>query len=835
MILTGKMKDIPRLLVFAGTTEGRRLCEFLDRQGIDACVCVATEYGEKILDDEHLGHMEVRTGRLQQGEMAALMTDRKISIAVDATHPYAQIVSKNIEEACSDAGVEYVRLLREDPQPGMPGRAEDRAADGADAISGRASDEDGAGAVSGRAAASNGMGHVQKIFVSSVQEAAAYLKGTSGNIFVTTGSRELFRYAQIPDFRERVYARVLSTPQSVQTAADLGLEGAHLICMQGPFSVELNAATMRQCQAKYLVTKQSGAVGGYPEKEEAARLLDVTMIVVRRPQENSSFSGSGEMAAEPDRAGDNRDGKENCVFSGTLAEVKGYLLRRLGRRVRRTITLAGIGMGRPEGMTEEVRQAIREADLLIGARRMLDAGRQALEEENGGRGGSIEKPCLCEYRAEQIRTWLGQHPEYERVTVLLSGDVGFYSGAKGLSRVLAEGMDGKSGQAKPDRACGPGFSTGTLAEDANSQIRLLPGISSIQMLAARCKVGWEDAKLVSMHGRQTNLAAAVRENRRVFAIVGGQDSFFQLCRDLDRFGLGDVRITEGQQLSYPDEKIMQGKPGDFLGWSTLPQAGAEAEAGRTVSAPAGCRKASSGENSLITVLIENPLPCRAVSCGIEDGQFLRIEKEEKDSPVRPVPMTKREVRAVSLSYLQLHRDSIVYDIGAGTGSVSVECARLCPEGQVYAIERREDASDLIGRNAERFGVSNLTVLRGLAPEALEGLPAPTHAFLGGTAGNMREILQTLLRRNPRVRVVINAIALETLQEAETCLRDLPFKEAETVCVTVARAKKAGHYHLMCGQNPVWVLAAEGDGRGENPQTQAGVLAAQEDGTEENRV
>lgn len=176
-------------------------------------------------------------------------------------------------------------------------------------------------------------------------------------------------------------------------------------------------------------------------------------------------------------------------------------------------------------------------------------------------------------------------------------------------------------------------------------------------------------------------------------------------------------------------------------------------------------------------------------------------------------MTKSEVRAVSLSKLEISENSVVYDIGAGTGSVAVEAALAARRGAVYAVERNEEALGLIAANRDCLGADTLTLVPGEAPEALLGLPAPTHAFIGGSGGHMEEIVDVLLEKNPAVRVVINVIALESLSRvlAVTAARGI---EAEFVSVQVARAETAGRFHMMKAENPVYVISF-GGGREED--------------------
>ncbi len=172
-----------------------------------------------------------------------------------------------------------------------------------------------------------------------------------------------------------------------------------------------------------------------------------------------------------------------------------------------------------------------------------------------------------------------------------------------------------------------------------------------------------------------------------------------------------------------------------------------------------------------------------------------------------VPMTKSEVRAVALSKLELLDGGIAYDVGAGTGSVAVEMALSMKHGHVYAVEEKEEGCELIRQNKERFGLHNLTVVQGRAPEALEGLPAPDRVFIGGSRGELAEILDLVREKNPSARIVANVISLETLAVITRYLQERE-TEAEVVSIQVARAKKLGAYHLMEGQNPVWLITME---------------------------
>ena len=234
-----------------------------------------------------------------------------------------------------------------------------------------------------------------------------------------------------------------------------------------------------------------------------------------------------------------------------------------------------------------------------------------------------------------------------------------------------------------------------------------------------------------------------------------------------------MQLYTGECLSYPDEKIRKGAPEDFLNYEADP---------------------------LSVVYVENPDAQKEyVTHGIPDTEFLR----EK------VPMTKEEVRTVSLSKLHLEEDSVCYDVGAGTGSVSIEMASRAWNGKVYAIEKKALAVELLKKNREKFAVENLEIIEGTAPEALENLEPPTHAFIGGSSGNMETILRLLLEKNPSVRIVINCIALETVSETLQCLKTLPVKEEEILQISVSKGKSVGNYHMMMGENPIYIISCTG--------------------------
>ena len=357
------------------------------------------------------------------------------------------------------------------------------------------------------------------------------------------------------------------------------------------------------------------------------------------------------------------------------------------------------------------------------------------------------KPLFDAYDPAKMLGFIKEHPQYGCIAVALSGDVGFYSGAKRLTAVFeAEGIE----------------------------TELMPGISSVAYFCSRLKMAWEDVKLMSVHGREQNLTAAVRMHFRTFTLLGGRDTVESLCEKLLKYGLPGVKLYIGERLHYPDERITEGTPEELKGQTF---------------------------DGLCVALIENPDFQKEIRGCIPDEEFLRGS----------APMTKSEVRGLSVEKLRLQEDSVAWDVGAGTGSVTVEMALRAFEGQVWAVEKKPEAAALIEENCRKFGTPNVHVVEGTAPEALEDLPAPTHVFIGGSSGNLKEILALVLGKNPKVRVVLNAITLETVGEANACLKELPFENVEITQIQVSKSKKVGPYQMMMGQNPVYIFSCQGKG------------------------
>ena len=357
------------------------------------------------------------------------------------------------------------------------------------------------------------------------------------------------------------------------------------------------------------------------------------------------------------------------------------------------------------------------------------------------------------YRAEDIIPVIReQRPQ--RIAVLFSGDTGFLSGAGKLKPALEKWLH---------------------ENDYDHEITIHPGVSSLAYFAARLGVPYSGAELESIHGRSDDPAAwgeiveKVRYNKGTFILLSGDRDARNLGRVLLQYGLRHCSVSFGYQLSYPDEII------------------------RTIT-PEECSIAI--QKGLYIAYVKNPEPeARPLMPVMSDDSFIRTG----------VPMTKENIRHLSIMRLGLEEGSVLYDIGSGTGSVACEAANLSPSVRVFAIEMKYDACQLTGMNRDKFRLSNIEVIHGKAPEAFAGLEAPTHAFIGGSSGNLREILEALRSRGP-IRVVINAVSLETIAEIQSLLKEFSVTDLSIEQVSVSRSKELGSYHLMTAENPVLIAA-----------------------------
>ena len=411
----------------------------------------------------------------------------------------------------------------------------------------------------------------------------------------------------------------------------------------------------------------------------------------------------------------------------------------------RKVTIIGAGPGNPDLLSRAALDAIDIADVVIGAHRAL---------------AGIDVPpdvVRCELvKTADIVAALTDAASWQRAVVVMTGDVGLFSGA----RRLVEALSG----------------------DAQVDVRVIPGISSASYLAARLARPWQDWRFASAHGVACDIVAEAERAGELFLATSGGEDPSRLSGELVQAGFGDARVTVAERLSYPDERItcataseIAGQTFDDLNLMLIEFAGG-------AGSPAGSR-------------------WPYASSGIPDELFIRGD----------VPMTKQEVRAVALAKLRLTATDTVWDVGAGTGSVSIEAALVARAGSVWAVERNAAGVRLIRENADAFGCGNVHAVPGVAPDALAKLPVPDAVFVGGSAGELPSIVEAALEKNSQVRLCVPCVTVETLTEACALLSGSRFKGFEACQVSAARAEAVGSHHLMKAQNPVFLVSARGAG------------------------
>lgn len=503
-----------KIWIFGGTTEGRLLAEYCSREKIEAWVSVASEYGEELLQEELMESGNAGNPDLNHNTCLAKKNLKTVQASSVIKVLRGRMDRYQMEEFIRNQGIHLVidathphaRLVSEEIQEacGRTGVRLERCLR-AEGEQNKARDW---------------------VEVDSIQEAVSFLSSVSGVIFATTGSKELEALCQIPDYQKRVYARVLPTSNVLKKCEKLGITGSHLIAMQGPFSTGMNTLFLRQTKAEWLLTKDSGRAGGFQEKVEAARENGTRVVVIRRPEEDGiSLEEAMEVLKKADE--------------GNVGELKTHLI------------LAGIGMGQPSQMTGEVLRSIRESDALIGAGRMLESAERALQndlliskegkaENRQESAAAVEKETKCykAYLPDDVIQIVSKHPEWKQAVILYSGDTGFFSGASRMAERLRE---------------------------AGYPFTVYPGTSCVSYLAARLGTHWEDAAIYSAHGRELSVDRVMKRlcdpeepAKRAFILMGGKNGAGQFCERLTQAGYGNVQVTVGENLSYPEEQIRSG-------------------------------------------------------------------------------------------------------------------------------------------------------------------------------------------------------------------------------------------------------------------------------------
>lgn len=298
-------------------------------------------------------------------------------------------------------------------------------------------------------------------------------------------------------------------------------------------------------------------------------------------------------------------------------------------------------------------------------------------------------------------------------------------------------------------------------------VEVVSGVSSLVYFASKLKITWEDIKIIN--GNNSNIINEVLNNKVVFTLLGGENSDFRsVCRKLYDYGFGYIKTAVGYNLSYDDEMIKEGLVQDFIN--------------------------SDYKELSVAVFINENFDDRVYK-NIKDVEFIRDK----------APIINEDVRSLSIINLGLKEDSILYDIGAGSGSISIEAALNVPRGKVYAIDKKEEAIELINMNKKKFVADNLKVVHGIAPEALMNLDIPTHAFIEGNSSNVKGILEVLLYKNPLINIVINSMTLEIME----CIKEFPFIDIDITKVSAIKSNNVHEHNMTTEQNPIYIICLKG--------------------------
>ena len=304
-------------------------------------------------------------------------------------------------------------------------------------------------------------------------------------------------------------------------------------------------------------------------------------------------------------------------------------------------------------------------------------------------------------------------------------------------------------------------------------VRVIPGVGSLQLLGAAFGLTMEDAAILSIHGRDCTagkIACTVAEHPVTFFFCSETQGPKEIAAALSMYHLEGTELFVGADLTYPEQMLWRGKSGEW---------------------------AEKKNPALCVAAVKNPLPKPiARPALLPDRAFLRNDS----------PMTKEEVRAIILSKLRLHPDAIVWDLGAGTGSISIECARMCPYGAVYAVEYKKSALEILEKNKAYFQAENLTIVPGRAEEQLSSLPVPDCIFIGGSGGAMAQIVEFICTLPKKIRLVVSAVTLETQAELYSLLEQMP--EFEVLQIAVSCGKQVGSYRVLDSNHPVMLFSCE---------------------------
>lgn len=678
-----------KIVIFGGTSEGRLLAKYCDENFIPAIVCVATEYGTELL--EEYKNISVSEGRKDEEAMKKLFLDNNVEKVYDATHPYAKIVSENIIKVCNELKLEYVRILRDS-------KVLDKT--------------------------------LEKYYkeFENIEEVVDYLKDKNEKVLIATGSKELYKYKDLEV--KNLYPRVLANMIGIKACEDIGIPSSNIIAMQGPFDIDTNVALLKKYACKYLITKESGDIGGFSEKIEACKKVDAKALVIKRPTKEEGISLEEAISGLKDLKYDIGE-----VKNPNILEAK-----------KVNISIVGLGMGSIDSLTIESAKKIENASFIIGAKRMLEICPGI---------ASKEVKTYISYKPTDVLDYIYEKAgEEDKIVLVMSGDTGFYSGSIKLKKEFEEYT--KKGYFKE-----------------NSKLEICAGISSFSYMCAKFGIDYTDMKILSVHGRDENLNElfdSIKFNKKTFALSSGDRQINDILAHLVENELGEVEVLVAENMSSKNERYFRNKASELV------------------------NEKFDKISSLI--FINEKAKDKRVLFGIDDEEFLRDK----------VPMTKSDIRALAMAKLELSEAAICYDIGAGSGSCSIEMGRFASKGKVYAIEHKKIACDLIEKNIKKFSLKNIEVIFGEASEKIEDLEAPSHVFIGGSGGDLELIVDKIYKKNENATVVITAITLETIAGINEIVKkyaNLGYKY-DMSFISFANNKTVANYNMMIGGNPVLI-------------------------------
>lgn len=406
------------------------------------------------------------------------------------------------------------------------------------------------------------------------------------------------------------------------------------------------------------------------------------------------------------------------------------------------VTIVGIGVDGNRTLTRSGMQAIKRADFLIGAKRMVESV------------STFSTAEFCyELNSQKIIEKIQESNGFH-VVIVMSGDTGFHSGCKQIVDLLEKANEEDELTNRPKRF----------------KFRIICGITSIQYLASKIKREWENVYLTSAHGTHCNILGNVLSHKETFFLTGGNITVSKLLKKLYKSGLGKSKVYIGECMGYPEERIIETtvEEGRFDEYHSI---------------------------SVVWVVRDDTYR-DSYSGSIPDEVFIR----------GPVPITKQEVRGQIVSQIGRNLETVIYDVGAGTGSVAIELALANPMSQVYAFEVNPKACQLIRDNRTKLGAYNLVLVEGSAPESMKDIPLASKVFVGGSKGNMHDILQKAWQGTNSVDIVVSAIAVETFAQTVEVFRELGITNMEVTQIAVSKTKVVGDYHMLMGQNPIFLIS-----------------------------